>query len=562
MAKMIPNIPENYDFNKSYGERKVYYSLKQLPKEFVVFHSIEWREIKRGRLQSGESDIIIFDPRYGILVIEVKSGGVYYENGTWYQTNLATYKTKKLDRSPLDQADSTKYALIKRFKEYNINIQIHSAIWLTSVSKQKMSVEDFRLREGSIFWKEDLDNPESALKRCFEYYGVYEIGYDKELRKDVIDLVAPTFKAIPTGKDIIEVNESNFALMTSEQIRILDFLVEQQEAAIMGSAGTGKTILAVEKAKKLSRKGKVLLLCFNLFLIDDLEERVSSYNIEVHNLHTLIKKYHDNSKDHFTDEEITNFLYDYPTEKWPFKHIVIDEGQDINPDHVLLLKLINEINESGFFYIFYDENQRVQQREGLTWRKEVPCQLVLSINCRNTRNIAATSHSVLDLKNINVKSDIEGEKPTLFKLESKEALIIALEELIDKYREAGFQREDITILTYKTLEKTLLKDVVKIGRYSLNREERNNQSIFFTTSRKFKGLETNILILIDLDKEAFTTDEQNRLFYVATSRAKVHLDLFFIGNDAEYKIFAHKYIKDETKYLNRDLSEKLNVKVI
>ena len=58
-----------------------------------------------------------------------------------------------------------------------------------------------------------------------------------------------------------------------EQYILLEFLAEQPSAVINGSAGTGKTMIATEKARRHSMDGdKVLFLCYNKKLQKHLED--------------------------------------------------------------------------------------------------------------------------------------------------------------------------------------------------------------------------------------------------------------------------------------------------
>ena len=56
----------------------------------------------------------------------------------------------------------------------------------------------------------------------------------------------------------------------------------------------------------------------------------------------------------------------------------------------------------------------------------------------------------------------------------------------------------------------------------------------FTTWRKFKGLEADVVILLDVDK---TTFEQGNVvsFYVGTSRARIKLEIAAILSDDDCK---------------------------
>ena len=54
-----------------------------------------------------------------------------------------------------------------------------------------------------------------------------------------------------------------------EQIALLNYLEEQDNAVINGLAGTGKTVMAVEKARRHAEKDEsVLFLCYNFYLKD------------------------------------------------------------------------------------------------------------------------------------------------------------------------------------------------------------------------------------------------------------------------------------------------------
>mgnify|MGYP000863367649 FL=1 len=45
MARMIPHVVSDEDFNRSIGEREVYEALEQgLPNDCIVFHSIGWQK--------------------------------------------------------------------------------------------------------------------------------------------------------------------------------------------------------------------------------------------------------------------------------------------------------------------------------------------------------------------------------------------------------------------------------------------------------------------------------------------------------------------------------------
>ena len=67
--------------------------------------------------------------------------------------------------------------------------------------------------------------------------------------------------------------------------------------------------------------------------------------------------------------------------------------------------------------------------------------------------------------------------------------------------------------------------------------------LLFTTCRKFKGLEADAVILIDVDENTF--EEENVLrYYVGASRARVILDMITMMGDEE----CTRVLKDKINY--------------
>ena len=55
--------------------------------------------------------------------------------------------------------------------------------------------------------------------------------------------------------------------------------------------------------------------------------------------------------------------------------------------------------------------------------------------------------------------------------------------------------------------------------------KRENNKVLLTTVRKFKGLEAEAVLCIDVDAQTFDNETGRNLFYVGTSRAKTWLDI-------------------------------------
>ena len=95
-----------------------------------------------------------------------------------------------------------------------------------------------------------------------------------EVQKLIKTVLCPKFNIFPPSDFDVELKHMLFHRMLNEQSALLDFLDEQKMAVINGAAGTGKTLIAVEKARRHAEDGeKVLFLCFNVALRNYLEEK-------------------------------------------------------------------------------------------------------------------------------------------------------------------------------------------------------------------------------------------------------------------------------------------------
>lgn len=121
--------------------------------------------------------------------------------------------------------------------------------------------------------------------------------------------------------------------------------------------------------------------------------------------------------------------------------------------------------------------------------------------------------------------------------------------IIDDLAADGYR--DIVLLTCKTEATSILSDSVNNGKY--------RNKYLFTTCRKFKGLEADVVILLDVDK---TTFEQGnaRIFYVGTSRARIKLEIAAILSDDDCKEILMSILnyRGKIRRAQKDLAGALN----
>ena len=527
MAIFIPSVkPE--DFNNSYGEMKVYEALRTLSDQYTVFYSLSWVGINEKRTV-GEADFVIVHPAKGIFVIEVKSGEIEYKNGEWIQTNTKSGQSKRIE--PYVQARKSQFELLDRLsqgiRDFRIPMMCYG-VWFPSVDiSEKATLPPESPKEITLD-RLSLENPEKAINSAFEYWAekYRQVSLDQSQLQKVINVLCPHFHVVPRLKTKIEEMEETYIQLTRQQAALLDFLEEQKTAVIHGLAGTGKTVLGVEKAKRLAAQDEqVLFLCFNSFLRDALKKNNTIPNVTFHNAHSLayeIMGQSDSSIDEVL-EEFEEFLEEvFDEDSWEYSNIIVDEGQDL--DDRLLNRLYELVKlKNGCFYVFYDRNQYIMKNQLPKWIEDAECRLVLHKNCRNTAEVFKTSCSIMGLDNVTY-NEVHGEIPAarFYTREDEEEKIVS--DFIKRVMDEGLDSSDVVILTAKTIDSSWIDPGKKYAGQELSCEGEAGK-ILFTTIRKFKGLEAEAILIVDAQMSALTNPENRRLLYTGSSRAKNLLNI-------------------------------------
>lgn len=541
-----------------YSERIVYEVLEKLSDDFTIFHSVQWLK-KHDKFKSTwkENDFLLLHPKLGGLVIEVKGGDIYYKDGVFHQINSKTNEeailSEEKKNDPLSQAidgiyhyrkllDTISYKLSDKFP-------IEAAVWFSTCNTHnKMDSFPLKYREasGAVLDNSDISVGTKVIYNVFDFYKSHDkVDISDDEYDQLIDLIAQDFELISAPSVKKDQLERAFIKLTNEQNSLLDYISEQDNATIQGVAGTGKTMIAKEAAKRYGEMDrKVLFLCFNKFLYGDLTKKYKYKNVTYYNIHTFISHYR-GVVDLTSKENRVAELQKIDWDALDFDDVIIDEAQDFLNDEIIYFKDYAEY-KGGHFIVFYDKNQLCTTEEVPEWITNSECKLRLSKNCRNTYEIALTSYNVIDLEMDKNVMSINGDptqisfvgntiKPQLGKL------ITMLTS--EKY---GYDYSEIVVLTLCSEQASVLRDTKKISGIPFSLEKTDN-AVWITTASKFKGLESKVVIISDIDEESFVDDKKKRLFYVACSRATQQLFLLIDGDKEQIGRIA-KAIDPESKF--------------
>lgn len=561
MAIMIPEKPRNFD--PASQEGLIFDALASLSEDYYVFHSFRITDTREGIFHESETDFVILNRTKGVICLEAKAGQVRYENGCWlYGSGIPMH-----NGGPFNQASANKYKLMRYISDSNMAFVLEKckffhAVWFPSVSNDRLRSMTLP-SEGDktlVLTKEALSDPEEFIDRVYalELPSRVQTNLSEfECKRLVREIFCPQFNVFPSASFEADLKKIVFHRLLDEQAGILDFLDEQLTAAVNGAAGTGKTMIAVEKARRHAAFGeKVLFLCFNTQLKDYLENNYAREFVSYYTIAGFACKICNTARPDY--KELKSKLEDYYISgSFPYKHVIIDEGQDFGSEAIEetdIIQLIHDIivdtDQGGTFYVFYDRLQLIQAREMPKFISDLDCRLTLYRNCRNTENIAVTSLRPITERNPRVfDGAVKGAPAKLHFCDSVQSEHERIDVIIDELAADGYR--DIVILTCKTEATSVLSNSVKGGRY--------RNKYLFTTCRKFKGLEADVVVLVDVDKTTFEQDNV-LLFYVGTSRARIKLEITAVLSDDDCKdiLLSALNYQGKVRRAKRDLAGALN----
>ena len=249
-----------------------------------------------------ETDLIPIHPENGIMIIEVKGGQIRRDGqGRWWSGE------HQLKPPPFEQAERSKHALREKFGSLPDwsgdpqDIRMGHAVAFPDVAVRGVP-HPIALGTDAplelVIDQSDLSSPESAkraVERAYDYWlGDRRRGSQLTQRQlELIDqLLAPTTELKPLLRVEVEEGERRVVELTQGQMHTLNELRGSRRLAIQGPAGTGKSMLAREKARRLATEGRrTLLVCFNQplarILADELADSPAPAGLDVKTFHEL-----------------------------------------------------------------------------------------------------------------------------------------------------------------------------------------------------------------------------------------------------------------------------------
>ncbi|MGF9648701.1 NERD domain-containing protein [Pseudarthrobacter oxydans] len=521
-------IPEDPEFGDGQlAEKAVWAALRNsLPDDVVLVHSVQVRD---GRNEY-EIDLLVLWPNVGIAAIEVKGGQVSINDGQWYQSDRSQ---KRKIQSPVAQSQSSLHAL-KNWLEIQLGSRISSrCVYMVGLPYTDVP-RDWTMAgcpRSLILDQTDSKSPAELVRQAIENEGGGAAPLAPAFRDRIVRKLGGNLDTAVVPSTTSQEDEAAQDYLTERQSVLLQATRSLPRIRFTGGAGSGKTWLAVEKAKLLSKQGKrVGLFCYNKGLGQYLQDRVKTWRqakpVFTGEFHEYVRGLGvpDGKGQDYFDVEMPRLLKELATEMDPQKRldaVVVDEAQDFAPLWWDSLLACTTDPVAGEVYAFMDDRQDVYQRWGgatadLTngpMASLVP--IHIDDNLRNTVKIAETFKPFAG--EYFKPRGSTGLPVRLVNCPTEDALEVA-GDCVDALIEEGWANNQIALLTTKDRHPIHLDYFKRGATEEYWRDFHANEGEFYGHVLGFKGLERSVVVLcVNGFKDMGRAREQ---LYVGLSRAR------------------------------------------
>jgi len=522
-----------------------------------------------GPAHDAEADLVVLHPEHGLLVIEVKGGEPSRDaQGRWYAGG------RQLERSPFAQAEAGKHDLARAIADLP---EWPSGRPMRSGHAVAFPHADLAtLPRGHALLGPDVDRAivldaaaletpvttRAALERVWAFWtadGSKGARLDPALFARVDEYLSPTVALHRLVRRDVDAAKDWLVQASQAQIQVLNMARSLRRAEVVGPAGSGKSLVAVEKARRLAKDGfRTLYVCFNSPLAASVQRQIAEDDVPVH-LRPVVETFHG------LCERLGANAGTLPARPagrgvppgWfdalpgaldaaiellgdeRFHAIIVDEGQDFELDWLESLEFLFQTPADGVLWVFHDPGQAL-------YRPDVVAQLggleplTLQVDYRSPAPVAALARHFYRGPTAPESYGQSVAQPVIEAAAPGRPTIEAVRRHLHRLIvEEGVRPWDVAVLSGAAAAKSDVWQQRRYGNVELWNgsidaageslglaaadvpdEPMDDGVVLFETARRFKGLERPVVILCELPEEGRRLDE---LIYTALTRATAHL---------------------------------------
>lgn len=491
------------------AERKVFKALKEsLSDDFMCFYSRPWWGLdSSGAEKNGEADFVVAHKNLGIIFIEVKGGRVSFDPASDSWLSIDRHNFARPIKDPIDQAMNCMFRFLDLFKK--------DQIWPSAPVK---------ITHGAIFT--DTKTPPlnkqvvgKHRKELFLFGDSFPEGLDSWIR----ERLSPGGKEIPPGpaglqvlqRVIADPTKLSFSLRTvidgetaemdqyliGVQHHVINSVLKEPRSVVIGGAGTGKTVVAIELCARLAAGGQRVLFTTKSKNLAALVEKVIRHD------DVVVQQWSPEGVPWKIGEE--------------FDALIVDEGQDF--DHAELREILNFVQERKLA-VFLDSNQAILNDPRQIAERLDATEFALNINLRNTRAISRVTASLFE-GDLPETVGPEGTAPEL-QTDAEGIARVAVDQILIAV-EKGIRISQLAVIAdTSSLREELIRLLRDAGIPTFRYLDWQPESVTAETIVDFKGLESDFLVVVLSQPNSISIQHA----YVAASRARSRLLLVAKSN--------------------------------
>jgi hypothetical protein len=540
-----------------------------LPAEARCYANVRFvaRTRPTGPAHDGEADIVIVHPEHGLLVIEVKSGQPSRDaQNRWFIGG------KQLTRSPFKQAEDAKHDLVGAIGEL---LAVHGddrpraghAVAFPDADLASLPAGHVLL--GPDTCREiildaaalgDATNTRKALERAWAWWtgdGTKGRALTPAQEERVNAYLAPTVELRRLLRHDVEDAKDRLLVASRVQLIVLNQNRSRRRAEVIGPAGSGKSLIAIEKARRLARDGfRTLFVCFNQPLATSIIRAIEDDG-EPEDRRPLVTTFHrlcevlgrragvlppkpNPIPVAWWNETLPGAL-DQAIDRLPderFHAIVVDEGQDFELAWLTSLEFLFRTPADGVFWVFHDPGQalRTDDRVGELGLER----LELAEDYRSPAPVAEFAGRFYRGPVEPYAMGEAGRAPAIVEAAAGRATVEEVRRQLHRLvEEEGVRPWQIAVLSGQSARESEVWHQRRFGNVELWNgavdDDGNSKGlpadevpdepadagiVLFESIRRFKGLERGVVIVCELPEEGERLDQ---LLYTAFTRATAHL---------------------------------------
>lgn len=509
---------------------------RQLPTDWIVVCNIAWAlPDDRGVVRDGQCDFVVLAPGFGMAIVEVKGSRSVRiaEDGRWYRQEYDRRTGQPsaevcIDEPPPEQACRNMHTLRKHAcRQLGWDGFPGAYAFIVIYPQGVIHEKSANYDATTIVTSHGMPQLAKALRAALQARAGQQAyaTFTPAVAERVATLLSGAGFRISGADTVLHAQEDahDIDLLTRQQYAAVRGAFDLPRVAVLGPAGSGKTMLALWKLEALIEEGKrALYVCFNKNLASRLRLTNAAMQPFIKSVDALFvdlagpprQGAHDAT---FFNETLPNVIIDKSaamSDEEKYDAIIVDEGQDFGDTRLMALYWL--LRQEGQWLVFADHAQDVYRRHGEVVGTEVTFRLFH--NCRNTELVNDATNRLCAQSVQAMPGVPKGSAPEVIHCSSTNVMAQRAWEVANRLEPGG----GAVMLSPFRLENSCMREV-PIG-YGMRLSQEINDlqasgTVFFSTIRSFKGLEARSVILLHGDvpgtNQAFMPED----LYVACTRA-------------------------------------------